>query len=190
MINNVILENCKKKKKNLSTTWIDYKESIQQCTPFLDTCMPQNVQDKSSTNNIHWSKHETMENQYGASPWEWSSWNRANQYQERDISGWLIKSTTLYHVPQSLKLGTLENRIWIPTGLNRLRSITSSMWMIWSCMEQVITNWMDSSAQWRKYQMTSRWNLDWTNVQRPHSREARKYQLKASYWMTISSSKT
>ena len=36
---------------------------------------------------------------------------------------------------------------------------------------------MDSSAQRRKYQMTSRWNLDWTNVQRPHSREARKYQL-------------
>ena len=33
----------------------------------------------------------------------------------------------------------------------------------------------------KKYQMTSRWNLDWTNVQRPHSREARKYQLKASY---------
>ena len=28
MINNVILENCKKKKKNLSTAWIDYKEAF------------------------------------------------------------------------------------------------------------------------------------------------------------------
>ena len=28
MINNVILENCKKKKKNLSTAWIDYKKAF------------------------------------------------------------------------------------------------------------------------------------------------------------------
>ena len=28
MINNVILENCKKKKKNLYTTWIDYKKAF------------------------------------------------------------------------------------------------------------------------------------------------------------------
>ena len=28
MINNAILENCKKRKKNLSTAWIDYKESF------------------------------------------------------------------------------------------------------------------------------------------------------------------
>ena len=52
MINNAILENCKKKKKNLSTAWIDYKKAFDS-VPFLDTCMPQNVQDKSSTNNIH-----------------------------------------------------------------------------------------------------------------------------------------
>ena len=28
MINNAILENCKKKKKNLSTAWIDYKKAF------------------------------------------------------------------------------------------------------------------------------------------------------------------
>ena len=28
MINNAILENCKKRKKNLSTAWIDYKKAI------------------------------------------------------------------------------------------------------------------------------------------------------------------
>ena len=35
---------------------------------------------------------------------------------KRDIPGGLIKSTTLHHVPQSLKSETPENRIWIPTG--------------------------------------------------------------------------
>ena len=28
MINNAILENCKKRKKNLSTAWIDYKKAF------------------------------------------------------------------------------------------------------------------------------------------------------------------
>ena len=28
MINNAILENCKKRKKNLSATWIDYKKAF------------------------------------------------------------------------------------------------------------------------------------------------------------------
>ena len=32
------------------------------------------------------------------------------------------------------------------------------------------------------YQMTSRWNLDWTSVQRLHSKKAIKFQLRESYW--------
>ena len=31
------------------------------------------------------------------------------------------------------------------------------------------------------YQMTLRWNLDWTSVQRHHSGEARKFQLRESH---------
>ena len=40
MINNVILENCRKKKKNLSTTWIDYKKPFASVTySWIIKCM-------------------------------------------------------------------------------------------------------------------------------------------------------
>ena len=34
MINNAILENCKKRKKNLSTAWVDYKKVFDSVPPF------------------------------------------------------------------------------------------------------------------------------------------------------------
>ena len=73
MINNAILENCKKRKKNLSTAWIDYKKAFDSVPPFLNTQMPPDVQDPPSTYNIHRRKHEPMEDQHDTSPQGWSS---------------------------------------------------------------------------------------------------------------------
>ena len=67
MINNAILENCKKRKKNLSTPRIDYKKAFDS-TPFLDTSMPQYVQDPPRTYSIHRRKHEPMEDEHDTSP--------------------------------------------------------------------------------------------------------------------------
>ena len=50
-----------KRKKNLSTAWIDYKKAFPQYTPFLHTQMPPDVKDPPSTYNIHRRKHEPME---------------------------------------------------------------------------------------------------------------------------------
>ena len=65
MINNAILENCKKRKKNLLTAWIDYKKALDSLSLFLDTQMPPDVQNPSSTYNIEenmsqWKSNMTL----------------------------------------------------------------------------------------------------------------------------------
>ena len=40
MINNATLENCKKRKKNISTVWIDYKKAFDSVLhSWIITCM-------------------------------------------------------------------------------------------------------------------------------------------------------
>ena len=43
MINNAILENCKKRKKNLSTSWIDYQKAFDSVSHFWIPQMPPDV---------------------------------------------------------------------------------------------------------------------------------------------------
>ena len=63
------------------------QEILWQCTPFLDTQMPPDVQHPPSTYNIRKGKHEPMEDQHDTSPQGRSSRDRTNQNQERYIPG-------------------------------------------------------------------------------------------------------
>ena len=63
MINNAILKNCKAKKKNVSTAWIDYKKAFHSVLQ-----MPPDVQDTPGTDRTHRAKHESLEDQYDTSP--------------------------------------------------------------------------------------------------------------------------
>ena len=54
------------------------QESLWQCTPFLDTQMPPDVQDPPSTYNIYRRKHEPMEGQHDTSPQGRSYRDRTN----------------------------------------------------------------------------------------------------------------
>ena len=84
MINNAILENCKKR-KNLSTAWIDYKKAFDSVPHSWILKMPPDVEDSPSTYNIHRRMHEPMEDQHDTSPQGRSSRDRTNKNQERDI---------------------------------------------------------------------------------------------------------
>ena len=75
MINNAILENCKKRKKNLSTAWIDYKKAFDSVpNSWIFKCL----QIHPSTYNIHRRKHEPMEDQHDTSPQGRNSRDRTN----------------------------------------------------------------------------------------------------------------
>ena len=78
MINNAILENCKKRKKNLSTAWIDYKKAFDSVPhSWILKCL-QMYRDPPSTYNIQRRKHEPMEDQHDTSPQGRSSRDRTN----------------------------------------------------------------------------------------------------------------
>ena len=54
------------------------QESLWQCTPFLDTQMPLDVQDPPSNYSIHRRKHEPMEDHHDTSPQGRSSRDRTD----------------------------------------------------------------------------------------------------------------
>ena len=68
MINNAILENCKKRKKNMSTAWIDYKKAFDSVShSWILKCL-QMYKIHPVLYNIHRRKHEPMEDQHDTSP--------------------------------------------------------------------------------------------------------------------------
>ena len=62
------LKNCKKRKKNLSTAWMDYKKAFDSVThPWILKCL-QVYKINPVLTNIHRRKHKPMEDQHHTSP--------------------------------------------------------------------------------------------------------------------------
>ena len=85
---------------------------------------------------------------------------------------------------------TPKDRIWIPTGwTDQYQPPVLCRWpeVVWKQWQT--TNWANQYSE-----KCIRWhqdgNLDWTSVQRHHSRDARKFQLRESHWMTTKWYKT
>ena len=78
MINNAILENCKKRKKNLSTAWIDYKKAFDSVPhSWILKCI-QMYKIHSVLITFVRRKHEPIEDQHDTSPKGRSSRDRTN----------------------------------------------------------------------------------------------------------------
>ena len=76
MINNAILENSKKRKKNLSTAWIDYRKAFDSVPhSWILTCLQMY---KIHPVLIQRRKHEPMEDQHDTSQQGRSSRDRTN----------------------------------------------------------------------------------------------------------------
>ena len=182
MINNAILENCKKRKKNLSTDWIDYKKAfdsvphswILKCLqmykihPVLLTFIEESMS--------QWKINMTLVHKGGVlgtgpirikrgifqgdslSPLLFTmSLNPLSQELQNTGYGYQLDEQTkinhLFYVDDLKLYGTSDNQL---TGLiNTLKNVSDDMKM----------------------------EFDWTSVQRHHSREVRKFQLKDSHWM-------
>ena len=87
MINNAILENCKKRKKNLSTAWIDYKKAFDSVPhSWILKCLQMYKIHPVLITFIEESM-SPMEDQHDTSPQGRSSRDRTNKNQERDIPG-------------------------------------------------------------------------------------------------------
>ena len=72
---NAILENCKKRKKNLSTARIDYKKAFDSVP---HSWILQMYKIHPDTYNIHRREHEPMEDQHDTSPQGRSPRDRTN----------------------------------------------------------------------------------------------------------------
>ena len=116
MINNAILENCKKRKKNLSTAWVDYEKAsdtvphswILKCLqmykihPVLITF----IEDSMS----QWKTNMTLIHKEGVLETAPIRINRGI-YQGDSLSPLLITMSL-----SPLKPRTSKDKIWIPTG--------------------------------------------------------------------------
>ena len=54
------------------------QKSLWQCTLFLDTQVPQDIQGQPTTDKIHRRKHVPMEDQHGTSLQGWKTRDRTN----------------------------------------------------------------------------------------------------------------
>ena len=130
MINNAILENCKKKKKNVSTAWIDYKKAfdsvphswilaclrICKINPVLTTFIKASMR--------QWKTNMVLVHESGVLETGPIS-IKTGIFQGDSLSPLLFT--------MSLNLSSWENsrkQDMDTNWTNRLRSITSSMWMI------------------------------------------------------------
>ena len=129
MINNVILENCKKKKKNLSTAWIDYKKAFDSVPhSWILACLRMYKINPVLTTFIEasmrqWKTNMVLVHESGVLETGPISIKRGI-FQGDSLSP-LLFTMSLNPLSWELRKKDMDTN-WT----NRLRSITSFMWMI------------------------------------------------------------
>ena len=179
MINNAILENCKKRKKNLSTAWTDYKKAFEsvphswilKCLqmykihPVLIAFIEESMsQWKTDMTLVHKGVLETGPIRI-----------KRGIFQHDSLSP-LLFTMSLNPLSKELQMTRYGYQLDGQTKINHLFYVDDLK--LYGTSDNQLIELINIV---KMYQRTSRWNLDWTSVQRHHSREARKFQLRKSH---------
>ena len=180
MINSAILENCKMRKKNLSTAWIDYKKTfdsvphswILKCLQMykIHPILLKFIEESMS----QWKTNMTLVHKEGGL--ETGPIRIKRGIFQGDSLSPLLFTRSLNPLSRELQKTGCGYQLDEQTNINHLFYVDGLK--LYGTSANQMTGLINAV---KMYQITSRWNLDWTSVQSHHSRETRKLQLSESH---------
>ena len=179
LINKLLTEDCKARHRSLSMAWVDYQKAydsvphswVLQClqlhkiSPVPVTC------DGGLVSPVPVTCDGGLEDIDGSLPRAGYRQDEDHADQTGNIPGWLALSSSLLYGSQSSEYG-VETEPVAATGWARvmvgLPNVSSSViyciWMIWSCMAEILISLMGCCTRYVPFLMTSGWSLVWTSV--------------------------